>query len=213
MAASHRKFTPTPLEACQVVRFVGKRGGRVILACLECRQEFECYRSAPRRFCSLKCGAAKNARQYKAARLEKVCENCYKPFEVRPGLIEQQFCSMVCKQTLIARRTANARSVKARAVGAKPTTYRKLHCRHEHRVVAEQKLGRALVPGEIVHHIDGNRHNNAPENLEVMTQSQHARLHSTKNRICSVPGCGRKHAAKGLCMNHWRQGRKRAASR
>lgn len=46
-----------------------------------------------------------------------------------------------------------------------------------HRVVAELKLGRALLPGEIVHHIDGDKWNNDPDNLAVMTQAEHARIH------------------------------------
>lgn len=58
-------------------------------------------------------------------------------------------------------------------------TYGKWHGRHEHRVVAEALLGRPLLPGEIVHHIDHNKRNNAPDNLLVMTQSEHARLHQT----------------------------------
>jgi hypothetical protein len=59
----------------------------------------------------------------------------------------------------------------------KPSTYRKIHGRHAHRVIAEQMLGRPLKRGEIVHHIDGDKHNNAPSNLQVMTQSEHMKLH------------------------------------
>lgn len=49
---------------------------------------------------------------------------------------------------------------------------------HLHRLIAEKKLGRKLIKGEIVHHIDGNKKNNNIDNLEVMTQSEHARKHS-----------------------------------
>jgi hypothetical protein len=49
--------------------------------------------------------------------------------------------------------------------------------RHEHRVVAEQKLGRKLITGEIVHHIDGDKLNNDPSNLEVLTAAEHMRRH------------------------------------
>ena len=57
------------------------------------------------------------------------------------------------------------------------SSYPKSYGRHEHRVVAEEKLGRPLRRGEVVHHIDGDIRNNDPSNLQVMTQSEHIKLH------------------------------------
>ena len=57
-------------------------------------------------------------------------------------------------------------------------TYRKRNGRHEHRIVAEKKIGRKLRRDEVVHHEDHDRRNNSPSNLSVMTKAAHARLHS-----------------------------------
>lgn len=53
-----------------------------------------------------------------------------------------------------------------------------------HRVKASKKLGRPLCSDEVVHHIDGNKKNNIKSNLQVMSKSEHYRIHrdyNTKN--------------------------------
>ena len=50
----------------------------------------------------------------------------------------------------------------------------------EHRYVMEQSMGRKLHRDEHVHHIDGNKLNNDPHNLQVLTASEHTKLHMTE---------------------------------
>ena len=60
---------------------------------------------------------------------------------------------------------------------------------YEHRIVAAEKLGRPLRGKEIAHHIDGDKKNNSPENIEVMpSQAAHFFAHRPKDSKRRAPG-------------------------
>ena len=62
-----------------------------------------------------------------------------------------------------------------------------------HRVVLENKIGRFLLDGEQSHHIDGDKFNNHPDNLECLTASEHTRLHKQKSEyfLIDCAACGK----------------------
>lgn len=75
---------------------------------------------------------------------------------------------------------------------------------YEHRLVAMKKLGRKLRKNELVHHVDGDKTNNEPDNIEINWsikehRHKHRQLNSNKrklneknNLIVCKCGCGTK---------------------
>ncbi len=111
-----------------------------------------------------------------------ICQTVFIPDRHRK---DARFCSKRCIwvatkgpefNAKIAKESAAKRGDAQRGKGD-GKTYRKLNGRHEHRLVAAQNRGYPLQKGEIVHHKDGNKFNNDPDNLAIITQGQHLREH------------------------------------
>lgn len=62
-------------------------------------------------------------------------------------------------------------------------------CVLQHRLVAEEVIGRYLTEEEVVHHVDEDKSNNIPSNLEVFaTKSDHTRYHQTGIKLKNEEG-------------------------
>lgn len=117
----------------------------------------------------------------------KTCEICGKEFKITAQQLAHpgwgRFCSHKCEKA-----NSNFRFMKNGYWCVKapdhPKSYDKGYY-YEHILVAENKIGRYLRKGEVVHHIDGDRLNNNPENLEVTTKSNHSKHHCPKAEIWS----------------------------
>mgnify|MGYP001570317182 CR=1 FL=1 len=78
----------------------------------------------------------------------------------------------------------------------------------EHRIIMEMYLGRVLSKREHVHHLNHIKTDNRIENLALLTQEEHGKIHGLESRLYTgCRKCGKPHHAKGLCSNHYEQER------
>lgn len=164
-------------DAARVRGVVPERKPDRALVCEECGEAFVVSaRATQARFCSDRCWQASyrrrkaEARPGRAPRVapDRRCENCGESFQPHPGASAARFCSKACYHehgrgeraaAFKGGRTINSQGYVRVLVDGR--------YRAEHRVVMERKLGRSMLPGESVHHRNGVRDDNRPENLEL----------------------------------------------
>lgn len=56
------------------------------------------------------------------------------------------------------------------------------HNKYLHRLIYEDIHKLTLLPSAIIHHKDGNKLNNSPENLEMVSKSEHNKIHHTNKK-------------------------------
>lgn len=152
--------------------------------CEQCGRVFRpLQRSVPGRFCTKKCYDAWQGRN----RVKRQCEVCGEHFTLSPAVAAAdagRFCSKSCEARGIIRRPLdreyNGKPARLDDDGyvwvwepGHPTAASYGGWMAEHRLVAEQVIGRPLTRLDQVHHINRIKHDNRPENLSVLDGSTH----------------------------------------
>lgn len=86
----------------------------------------------------------------------------------------QKYCNMHQRRLSATGSLGPAKSLRPGGRRIYKSGYAFIGGRPEHRLVMEQMLGRPLERWENVHHINGIRHDNRPENLELWVRAQPA---------------------------------------
>lgn len=135
----------------------------------------------PPRWCSMQCRTS-------GSRLTMACAECGNAFQDRRAEVAKgrRFCSRRCAWKN-HRGAGNPKFRGGRRVASNGyiellmPTHPRARANgyvYEHIVVAGQSVGRTLREDEVVHHKNGIKHDNRPENLAVMTRGQHTAHHA-----------------------------------
>lgn len=119
------------------------------------------------------------------------CDACGKHIEkIRKDGVVAKFCSHKCYA--LNRSLRGAYKSGQVLISGYLYTYHPMHPNRtqsgyvaSHRLVAEHKIGRYLTADEVAHHENEIKTDNSPENIMVMTKSEHSKHHQNF-RKCKI---------------------------
>ena len=144
-----------------------------------------------------------NNYNWKGGMVKVKCSYCNKPLLRHPNRLKRtknHFCNIKCKGSwqngnpnFVRESHPNWKGGKrvdkaGYIMVLKPEHHRARHNRYvcEHILVAENKYGRKIMVGEHIHHVNGIKDDNRPENLFLTTNSEHDKfsyIHAMQDRI------------------------------
>jgi endogenous inhibitor of DNA gyrase (YacG/DUF329 family) len=136
--------------------------------------------SRARKFCSRACSTKFRVKDLV---IFSTCPVCKKQFRKYPSDgVARKHCSMSCFNSIRRNNLPKyeypqkeKKHYKMKKINGKQILY--------HRWAMEQHLGRKLARNEVIHHINGDPHDNRIENLQLTTQSEHMKIEISHRKI------------------------------
>ena len=165
------------------------------MICAYCKKKYwkkpSAVKNNKHNFCSRYCmfSFIKSTEMWKTGKI-KTCIICKKKFyaqicnlRIRKSVV----CSLECKHKLITKKYSGKNSWNWKGGKREVDGYVWIHKRNHPRnfngyvkravLVAEKKLKRYLLPGELTHHLNGKKDDDRKENIAVMFRGKHNSIH------------------------------------
>lgn len=167
-----------------------KKNGRM-KACKNCQKQFYISLSGEnQKYCSRKCKNVcmpkRDPSKLKGNYIE--CPYCKNKRYVTPSVFKlnksgMKFCSINCKGKAMKEGITNYGFIdegKDKKINPYPRKQINGIRLKEHRRVMQEHLGRKLLPTELVHHINEDQTDNRIENLQIVSNEIHGKIHKAK---------------------------------